>query len=336
MGGRSLKLFRILLLCVFLGSCSRRSLEKSDELITQDNDINIYDQILNEDIDMAEHEVLQEENVFAMDERQEEDNEMSANEEVQDKNDMPINEELLDEKAMSVNEELQEYKEMVADDEVLAHILDLTAGSVINTNDFTKEMIGSFFYIEELNQEIIDRITGKSYKEDADIPYSDLRYVRLLHRGFDGLTYVGEMIVNKAIADDVLEIFKELYEIEYPIEKILLIDDYDADDLLSMADNNSSAFNYRLVEGTNRRSVHSDGLAIDINPLYNPYVRTRDGKLEVLPESGAAYVDRDKDNDYYIRKDDPCYKAFISRGFTWGGEWKNSKDYQHFEKKSSD
>ncbi|NLO10557.1 MAG: M15 family metallopeptidase [Clostridiales bacterium] len=195
------------------------------------------------------------------------------------------------------------------------------------------DSLESPFHIEELSQEIIDRISGKSYKDDTDIPYSDLRYIRLLHIGFDGLAHEGEMIVNKAIADDVVDFFKELYKIEYPIEKILLIDDYDADDLKSMADNNSSAFNYRLVEGTTRRSIHSDGLAIDINPLYNPYVRTRDGKLEILPENASDYVDRDKDNNYYIRKNDPIYKAFVSRGFTWGGEWKNSKDYQHFEKK---
>ena len=118
--------------------------------------------------------------------------------------------------------------------------------------------------MEELNQEIINRINGKSYKENCDIPYSDLRYIRVLHIGFDGLTHIGEMIVNKAIAQDVIDIFWELYSISYPIEKMLLIDDYNADDLESMKDNNSSAFNFRFIEGTSKRSVHSDGLAIDI------------------------------------------------------------------------
>jgi hypothetical protein len=154
--------------------------------------------------------------------------------------------------------------------------------------------------------------------------------------GFDGLTHIGELIVNKAIAEEVVDIFRELYDLEYPIEKMLLIDEYDADDLKSMADNNTSAFNYRFVEGTSSPSVHSEGVAIDINPLYNPYVKSSDGELEVLPENATEYVDRDKENIYYIRKDDPLYKAFVSRGFTWGGEWKNSKDYQHFEKKLSD
>lgn len=225
-------------------------------------------------------------------------------------------------------------EEVINEEEINEDVINEEVDMAVNENIF--DIQGSLFYIKELDNEIIDRITGKSYGEGADIPYSDLRYIRVLHMGFDGLTHEGELIVNKAIAEDVVEIFKELYEIGYPIEKMILVDDYDADDLKSMADNNTSAFNYRFVEGTSKRSVHSDGLAIDINPLYNPYVRTRDGKLEVLPENASEYVDRDKDNRYYIRKDDPCYNAFVSRGFTWGGEWKNSKDYQHFEKKLDD
>ena len=314
---RSSILYGILLICLFVVSCSKRSLETTNEFITQDYAMNIDEEdVINEDVNMIINEEGHKDNNPAINEEEHKDNNLIINEE-ENMNNNPSISEANQEKALAYNS------------------MDFTVGSIFNTAEYSREILDSLFYIEELNQEIIDRITGRSYKEDADIPYSDLRYIRLLHTGFDGLTHVGEMIVNKAIADDTIEIFKELYDLEYPIEKMLLIDEYDADDLKSMADNNSSSFNYRFVEGTTRRSVHSDGLAIDINPLYNPYVRTRDGKLEILPESGAEYVDRDKDNEYYIRKDDPCYNAFVSRGFTWGGEWKNSKDYQHFEKKTS-
>ena len=122
------------------------------------------------------------------------------------------------------------------------------AGMVIDIAGYDREIIDSLFIIEELNQETIDRITGKSYKDNCDIPYSDLRYIRVLHMGFDGDTHIGEMIVNKAIASEVVDIFKELYVISYPIEKMILIDEYDADDIKSMEDNNSSAFNFRFVE----------------------------------------------------------------------------------------
>ncbi len=293
---RNLKVSGILLLCIFVGLYV---------LITQNNNMNI-EEPMNEDEETMVYKNLPGQPYH--DKNKENEEEIIYDNPIE-----TLNIEVL-------NENLRAYP----------------AGSVMNTADYSQDMLDALFYTEELDQEMIERITGKSYKEDSDIPYSDLRYIRVLHMGYDKETHIGEMIVNKAIAEDVTEIFKELYDISYPIEKMILIDAYDADDIKSMKDNNSSAFNYRFIEGTTRRSVHSDGLAIDINPLYNPYVRTRDGKLEVLPESAAEHVDRTQDNMYYIRKDDPCYRAFISRGFTWGGEWKNSKDYQHFEKKPAE
>lgn len=188
------------------------------------------------------------------------------------------------------------------------------------------------FSYEVLSKEIKERITGKSYGENCDVPYGELRYVRVLYWGFDNISHKGELIVNKTIAEDIVEIFKELYENKYPIERMVLVDEYDADDNTSMAADNTSAFNYRNIEGTSRISMHSYGLAVDINPLYNPYVRSKEDNLIIAPENAAAYTDRTADCKYYIRKGDVCYNAFIKRGFTWGGEWKTLKDYQHFQK----
>lgn len=191
----------------------------------------------------------------------------------------------------------------------------------------------SMFYHKEITQEIKDRIVGKSYGEDCEIPFEELRYVKVLYYGFDDATHEGELIVNKAIAEDIVEIFEELYEIKYPIEQMVLVDEYDADDNASMEANNTSAFNFRKVDGTNRLSQHSYGLAIDINPFYNPYVREIDGKTVILPTGAEEYADRSLDCNYYIRKDDAIYQAFVSRGFTWGGDWNTLKDYQHFQMK---
>lgn len=329
MRGRNLKRFGILLLCIFICSCSSCSKkENPDELNTQDYDMNVED-INNEDISMSDNENLQGNNDLTMHENEGEDYTPDVYEAEGEDNNML---------AFGTEDPLAEQKDIETEtEEPLSHNdINYAAGSTIYADNLNQETLNSLFYIEELDQELIDYITGKSYKEGADIPYSDLRYIRVLHVGFDGLTHVGEMIVNKAIAQEVTDIFRELYELEYPIEKMLLVDNYDADDLASMTDNNSSAFNYRFIEGTAKRSVHSYGLAIDINPLYNPYVRTKNGVLEILPENAAEYTDRSADNIYYIRKDDPCYNAFVNRGFTWGGEWKNSKDYQHFEKKLPD
>ncbi|MDF2845611.1 MAG: putative secreted protein [Herbinix sp.] len=191
----------------------------------------------------------------------------------------------------------------------------------------------SMFYHEEITPEIKDRIIGKSYGEDCEIPFEELRYVKVLYYGFDDKTHEGELIVNKAIADDIVEIFEELYEIKYPIEQMVLVDEYGADDNTSMEANNTSAFNFRKVDGTTRLSQHSYGLAIDINPFYNPYVREIDGKTVILPTGAEEYAVRSLDCKYYIRKDDAVYQAFVSRGFTWGGDWNTLKDYQHFQKK---
>lgn len=188
------------------------------------------------------------------------------------------------------------------------------------------------FLNTEITDEIFSRMYGKSYKEDCTVPREELRYLKLAHYGFDGMAHQGEMVVNASIADEVLEIFKELYEIQYPIEKMLLIDDYDADDEQSMADNNSSAFNYRVISGTSKLSNHSKGLAIDINPLYNPYVHSNTGTKACEPANAAAYTDRSLEFDHKIDEADACYRIFTEHGFSWGGSWSRSKDYQHFEK----
>lgn len=188
------------------------------------------------------------------------------------------------------------------------------------------------FYYEPVSDALKDRITGVSYKENDIIDYSDLRYLTIKYVDFDGDTQVGELLVNVQIAEDVLAVFKELYDIGYQIEKVRLIDDYNGDDDASMADNNTSAFNFRKIDGTDEISDHSYGMAIDINPLYNPYVRTGYGERDVLPVNGSIYADRTLDFEHKIVKGDECYNAFISHGFKWGGEWTGNIDYQHFYK----
>ncbi len=190
------------------------------------------------------------------------------------------------------------------------------------------------FYFIELNDEIKERITGFSYPEDDTdiaINYADLRYVKLLYYDFNGNVKEGELIVNAQLADEVTEIFYELYQAKYPFTSINLVDDYGqtADDELSMEANNTSAFNYRPVAGTSKLSFHSFGAAIDINPLLNPYIKA-DGS--VYPLNALDYVDRSRDFPGKIDHDDLAYKLFTARGWDWGGNWTTSKDYQHFAK----
>ena len=177
---------------------------------------------------------------------------------------------------------------------------------------------------------------GKTFKENCIVPREDLRYIQALHTDKDGNVHLGEMVVHRIIADDVLEILEKLYDAGYPIERMVLPDNYMADDEIMMRDNNSSCFNFRFISHTTKVSKHGLGVAVDINTLYNPYhkmVKNSDGtKREVIePATGKPYLDRTKKFDYKIVKDDLCYKLFIEKGFEWGGEWDDRKDYQHFE-----
>ncbi len=191
------------------------------------------------------------------------------------------------------------------------------------------------FYYAPLNEEQINYITGCSYPETDEelaISYDDLRYVHILHHDFEGNLAEGELICNNYIAQDLIEIFYELYLNEYRLERVTLIENYDGDDTLSMTDNNTSCFNYRVVDGTTNLSKHAYGLAIDINPFYNPYVTYPGGKIRISPPGSEPYADRDADFPYKIDENDLCYKLFKEHGFTWGGDWNSSKDYQHFQK----
>lgn len=194
------------------------------------------------------------------------------------------------------------------------------------------------FFYEPISPEIEARIRGISYPEDdtnIEVSIDDLSYVSVLYNDFDGNVAQGELICNNSIALDLVEIFEELYRNGYQFEQIALIDEYGGDDTLSMANNNTSCFNYRIVDGSNHLSKHAYGLAIDINPFYNPYVvfnKDGSGETYISPKGSEVYADRSNDFPYKIDENDLCYKLFIEHGFTWGGNWNSSKDYQHFQK----
>ncbi len=189
------------------------------------------------------------------------------------------------------------------------------------------------FSIHEIPDVLFERMKGgNTYKEGCFVPREDLRYLLLLHKDKDGIIHQGEMVVHKLIAEDVLEIFEALYDADYPIERMVLPDNYLADDETMMRDNNSSGFNFRFISHTEIISKHGLGMAVDVNTLYNPYHKTvtnEDGtRVEVTePATGEAYLDRTKDFDYKIDRDDLCSKLFAEKGFEWGGDWTDQKDY---------
>ena len=190
--------------------------------------------------------------------------------------------------------------------------------------------LDSCFVAEPISDRIFDRMRGHSWKADCTLRRDDLRYVRVLHRNFNGENQMGELVVNRKVAQDIVYIFRRLYEAHYPIELMTLIDEYDADDERSMEANNTSCFNFRFITGSRSQiSYHGRGCAIDLNPLYNPYIK---GCI-VSPKNGRPYAfRRDKSCPYIIDKSDLAYRLFRERGWRWGGNYRSIKDYQHFEK----
>ncbi len=187
------------------------------------------------------------------------------------------------------------------------------------------------FYVTPISDSLFNYMNGKSYKTGCPVGRNDLRHVHVLHYDGDSNVCKGEMVCNKLIATKLVDIFRSLYKAKYPIQCIRLVDEFEADDEKSMTANNSSCFNFRNVAGTKVLSLHAKGLAIDINPLYNPCVKTTKGKTIIEPVKGKDYADRKKNFPYKIDENDLCYKLFIRHGFHWGGAWRSIKDYQHFE-----
>lgn len=187
--------------------------------------------------------------------------------------------------------------------------------------------------------EVYERINGKSYRENDDIALEELRYLKLLHYNFEHEIQVGELIVNEDVADDVLAIFRELFDAEYEIQSMYLVDNYwtgDATetDTASIEENNSSAFNYREATGGGKLSNHALGRAIDINPQQNPYILYRDGEWHWAHENATPYIDRTSCDPHVICAGDTCYNIFAKYDFDWGGEWENPVDYQHFAREN--
>lgn len=235
----------------------------------------------------------------------------------------------------------QEAREAAAS-AVLESIQEYPAGELLEEDQLDQGALEKYFTASEIQEgdAVYQRIIGKSYRENPNIGLEELRYLKMPHYNFDGQIQVGEMIVHADIAQDVLDIFRELFLQQYQIQSMYLVDNYwtgdgNTTDTASIEVNNTSAFNYRPITGGSSLSNHAFGRAIDINPQQNPYVHyDSSGNPSWSHENANDYIDRSSGMPHMITHEDPCYQIFSEYGFTWGGDWNNPKDYQHFEKRS--
>jgi len=169
------------------------------------------------------------------------------------------------------------------------------------------------------------------FNPGAPVPCDRLRLLAFGYVGFDGqLRGDAEMVVMDAVADHVLQIFVTLRERGFPIASVKLMDHYNGDDDASTAANNTSAFNVRPVSGGGGRlSLHAYGVAIDLNPLQNPYITRYGGTMRIDPPSAMAYINR---RNLRPGMAESVIGLFAAHGFVeWGGRWPNPVDYQHFQ-----
>ena len=148
--------------------------------------------------------------------------------------------------------------------------------------------------------------------------------IDVVYWGFDGELHQGWVVADARVVNDLLLVFSQMFLLEFPMESVIPICEFGWDDDVSMECNNTSAFNYRCVPGTERLSNHSYGLAIDINPVQNPYYAGG----RVSPE--GAFYDASVPGTLYDGH--PVVILFKSLGWRWGGDW-SEPDYQHFDKR---
>jgi D-alanyl-D-alanine carboxypeptidase len=167
-----------------------------------------------------------------------------------------------------------------------------------------------------------------SYRSGCPVPPAQLRLLRVSHWGFDGRQHVGSLVVNRRVTGDLVAVFRRLFAARFPIRRMVPVSAYRGSDDASMAADNTSAFNCRAAVGSATRSwsMHAYGLAIDVNPVENPYVLS--GRPR--PPAGRRFLDRSRARPGMAVEGGVLVRAFESVGWKWGGRWRGSPDYQHF------
>lgn len=167
---------------------------------------------------------------------------------------------------------------------------------------------------------------GETWSPRCPVTLDGLRYLNVTFRGFDGEAHTGELVVAASEARDVVSVFRALFRSGFPIEEMRLPTTADLEAHPTGDGNNTAALVCRAARGQTSWSAHAYGLAIDINPFLNPYVK---GEL-VLPELASAYRDRSRRQPGIIHADSVAVREFRRIGWSWGGAWRSLKDYQHF------
>jgi hypothetical protein len=172
----------------------------------------------------------------------------------------------------------------------------------------------------------MDVLARSSWVPACPVDVDDLVYLTVSHHGFDGEIHTGEMIVNAQFGEQVVEVFHRMFEAGFPIEQMRVITKEEIDAPPTGDWNDTTSFVCRPAVGSGNWSQHAYGLAIDVNPFHNPYLK---GDL-VLPELATTYTDRDDVRPGMLFDGDVAVEGFSEMGWGWGGHWNTLKDWMHF------
>jgi hypothetical protein len=195
-----------------------------------------------------------------------------------------------------------------------------------NTRDSVSMLPGAGFkaiLADPAPEQVVARST---WQPGCPVDKDDLAWIRMTYWGFDNARHSGEMLVNRSVAEGLVDVFQKLYRAKFPIESMGIAEPQDLDAPPTGDGNVTGSFACRPIRGGTEFSQHAFGLAVDLNPFQNPY---QQGDL-VLPELASAYLDRDWLRPGMITPGGPATRAFGSIGWQWGGNWSSLKDYQHF------
>jgi hypothetical protein len=166
-----------------------------------------------------------------------------------------------------------------------------------------------------------------SWHSGCPVAPSALRMITMTYRGFDHRVHTGRLVVNAAVTGKLIDVFRKLFAMRYPIRRMVPVDAYHGSDFASIEADNTSSFNCRDATGSSSWSEHAYGLAVDLDPCENPYV-TADG--HEAHKRCLRFVDRSLHGPGIIHAGDKVVRAFASVGWGWGGVWQGDRDYQHF------
>ena len=212
---------------------------------------------------------------------------------------------------------------MIANHKKIIVLLWLIIGSSLScAQDVVKDKVE----IIAIPLELSNTMRSKGvWQESCPLKIEDLALLQIPYYDFEGNVRIGKLIILRDISDRVAAIFNELFQIKFPIYGMDTIDKYNGDDARSMDANNTYGFSCRKTLNSDQLSPHSFGIAIDINPLQNPYIDS-DGATH--PKRGAQFLDRSNIRPGMVNDD--VIRIFQQNGFEWGGNWKDV-DYHHFQ-----